>query len=492
MSSQYILSSVPSPDNMFRHVRRYLQVYHPEAPFEVNSTDRYTLDTQEACVNARRPLHAGETIRYLSGAMLLLTDEEEEALDDSSDFSVICTSRMKGTSVLLGPARFVNHDCDPNCKFITTNKDNITLMVLRQISIGEELTIMYSENYFGDNNCECLCQTCEIEARNGFAPARKLNDPTNTLTSAAIPDEMMYSFRPSRHASQWSSRTQSNSSKSESTLGGQGAVLKPELPSRKRGPTGLNSVTPPRSDGAPPSDDELQQEHKTVLPAGDLDLTPPPEGPLQQHMDNLTFNGLLIDMNQPPQHSDPTDSESDDDLSEIGEEEYQQLLEKFSPQLSLRYKNKRKWNIEEAQSLGSCTKRTKSTSYNNPEHLSKLDLPKSKRQRDADVVNPAPKRAKHTVSNPFKPATKRSPGDSALVHRVGLPCECMDCGRQFWNIETWYVPRSCKRCERHSRLYGLGWPKTFKRKNDQEVSNNTTTIASANNTWDLGPLSNSL
>lgn len=440
-------------------------------------------------MNARRTLHAGETIRFLSGCMLLLTDEEEEALDDSSDFSIICTSRMKGTSVLLGPARFVNHDCDPNCKFITTNKDNITLMVLREISAGEELTIKYSENYFGDNNCECLCQTCEIEAQNGFAPVRKPHELTNNLNSAAMADGAMYSFRPSRHAPQWSSRPQPNFSKSVSALGHRGAVLRPELSSRKQNPIGPDpAATPPRSDGAPTSDDELQQEHQSV-PAGSVqDLTPPPEGPMQPR-DTLTIRGL---MDRSPQHSGSNDTDSDSDLSEIGEEEYQQLLERFSPQLSLRYKNKRKRGMEETQLHGSRAKRVTHPSYHDQAHLSKPVLPKSKRKHDSDAVHSTQKRVKYTAPSPFRPEIKRFPGDSTFVRKVGLQCECMDCGQQFWNTETWFVPRSCKRCERHSKLYGLRWPKTFKRKNDQEVSTNTTTIANANNTWDLGPLSNSL
>lgn len=42
------------------------------------------------------------------------------------------------------------------------NGNSITFKVIRPIEIGEELTCFYSNSYFGENNCECLCESCEM------------------------------------------------------------------------------------------------------------------------------------------------------------------------------------------------------------------------------------------------------------------------------------------------------------------------------------------
>lgn len=457
-----------------RHVRRYMQIYHPEAPFEVNSTDRYTLDTQEACVHARRQIRNGETIRFLAGCMLLMTDEEEASLDDNSDFSVICTSRMKGTSVLLGPARFVNHDCDPNCKFITTNKDNITIMALRDIEMGEELTIKYSEDYFGENNCECLCQTCEGKAQNGFAPdGGKTETTASDLLAALEKDSTVYSFRPGRRNAPRSGR--SPMSGPTSLTGSQNIDVKLSI---KRAMATDFTLTPPLSDNGPTSEDESRRDTlPTTTPTAPL-VTPPP------------------DTTKPDaQNSDEDESDDDSELSEIDEAEYQKLLEMFSPQISTKYKNKRKRGHEDVKSPSNSLKRVKSSSDKTGDipTASLILQKKTKRARDPEEYLPPPsKRSKGQLPNPFRSSIKRFPGDSALIPKIGLECFCTDCGQQFWNAETWYVPTACNRCTRHSKLYGLRWPKTFKRKNDQEVSNDANKKRIRDDAWDLRPLSESL
>ncbi|KAF8942156.1 Histone-lysine N-methyltransferase set9 [Haplosporangium gracile] len=152
------------------HARRYLSIYLPSAGFEISQTDRYSAVTNksEACVIANRPFEAGDELRYCAGTIANLTEQEEKDLETkTSDFSVIKTSR-RGTCLFLGPARFVNHDCDPNCSFMSAGSSAIYFKVQKPISVNDEITTHYGDNYFGVDNQECLCATCERLGQGGY------------------------------------------------------------------------------------------------------------------------------------------------------------------------------------------------------------------------------------------------------------------------------------------------------------------------------------
>lgn len=152
-----------------QHLRRYMQIYLPDCPFEVSSTNRYTVTTHEASIVARRPIKRNETVKYLSGIQVVITPEEEEVLSSrKKDFSIVVSSRSRMTSLFMGPARFANHDCGANAKLVITGQAGIDIVAIRRIDVGEEITVTYGENYFGENNCECLCQTCENNLVNGW------------------------------------------------------------------------------------------------------------------------------------------------------------------------------------------------------------------------------------------------------------------------------------------------------------------------------------
>ncbi|KAF9435660.1 Histone-lysine N-methyltransferase set9 [Entomortierella beljakovae] len=159
---------------LLEHARRYLNIYLPTAGFEISQTDRYSAVTNksEACVIANRRFEIGFELRYCAGTIAILNEQEERDLENrTSDFSVIKTSR-KGTCLFLGPARFVNHDCDPNCSFMSAGANVIYFKVLKSINVNDEITTHYGDNYFGPNNQECLCATCERLGRGGYRKSR--------------------------------------------------------------------------------------------------------------------------------------------------------------------------------------------------------------------------------------------------------------------------------------------------------------------------------
>ncbi|KAJ3020822.1 UNVERIFIED_CONTAM: hypothetical protein HDU68_009952 [Siphonaria sp. JEL0065] len=143
------------------HMKRYFAMYLPSAGFEIARTTRYQDSGKvEACIISTKKWRAGDEIRHCTGYIAELTEQDEDHLANR-DFSVMYSTRKGCMCLFLGPARFVNHDCQPNCKFIPTGANSICFKVLKDIQIGEEITTFYGGDYFGEGNRECLCVTCE-------------------------------------------------------------------------------------------------------------------------------------------------------------------------------------------------------------------------------------------------------------------------------------------------------------------------------------------
>ncbi|KAK9239585.1 hypothetical protein V1525DRAFT_397848 [Lipomyces kononenkoae] len=172
------------------HARRYLAMYAATVPFELGTTERYRAVSRrsEACVLARKPIPAGTTIQHLSGKMVALSPQDRTDL--KRDFSIIYSHRLGESCLMLGPCRFVNHDCNPNARFMAQGSHGVVAVVaIRKIEVQEEITVSYADNYFGKKNRECMCATCERKGKGFFAPSRPVLSKPISLSRSASESE---------------------------------------------------------------------------------------------------------------------------------------------------------------------------------------------------------------------------------------------------------------------------------------------------------------
>lgn len=83
---------------------------------------------------ATREFKAGDEIRHCTGVIAELNEDDEEYLVNR-DFSVMFSTKKDCMCLFLGPARFVNHDCDPNCKVSRFAFLNLSTAVLNSIRL---------------------------------------------------------------------------------------------------------------------------------------------------------------------------------------------------------------------------------------------------------------------------------------------------------------------------------------------------------------------
>ncbi|BGP55781.1 histone lysine methyltransferase Set9 [Rhodotorula sphaerocarpa] len=194
------------------HAKRYIIALRPDSGISFHETDRYKNPRGGKAKKGKKPLAFESTARRdpatfievgvfatrdfkkgevvnLRGGVADLTEQEDNEMRGSGgrrDFSVLWSERKHCFCLLLGPARFVNHDCRNNVEFQLVGA-NMTFRVLEDIAKDEEIFTHYGDHYFDMNNAECLCATCEQLSQGAFAPKKKVAAATAPKSPTRAP-----------------------------------------------------------------------------------------------------------------------------------------------------------------------------------------------------------------------------------------------------------------------------------------------------------------
>lgn len=499
-----------------RHLRKYINVYTCDCPFEVASTNRYTIFTQEACIMARRRIKKGDVVKHLSGTLVPITEEEEKDLDlTKRNFSIVMSSRRKTPSIFLGPARFANHDCNANGRLVTRGTDGMEVVAARDIEIGEEITVSYGECYFGPNNEECLCQTCEMAARNGWTSAEAFGIPQSSRCTPSLGEDLgrpeSYSLRRKRKhegdtASEFSQSGLSPEKKKrklERTASRLGQEMTSpasvaEIMNVEMSETETNELIrmPEQIWHEPPL--ALSQIQTTVSRWPNLTMEKSlPTPPSSQNIEESVTAAMALSVSPPRKRARLVDLMEGvtpvDAVIPTTPEKSRTHSPSETPTLHSTGDSQESLQETEATSMKELDLIVKTESPDTPQPKrfgipSTLDVNKQQAEETATISLPVipfetTVEAKTTPPTPLVipsvevpvipnseaesnvPSTIRVPGDYTLTTKLlAQPydrwVDCKTCYSDFLQCNGYQIRRECPRCERHSKLYGFQWPKT--------------------------------
>lgn len=423
-------------------------------------------------MSARKFITAGQTIKHLTGTLVAMTREEETDLDlTRRDFSIVMSSRRKTPSLFLGPARFANHDCNANGRLVMRGLESMEVVATRDIDIGEEITVSYGENYFGTDNCECLCHSCEITLRNGWSQAISVESASPRATPPASSDETDSSLLSTTAAyfddlSEGSTRRQTSRGSKRRKIERKGSNLRTELSP----PNSPITVQPPHL--------QTSVDNQDTYVNGDIKAEPQSEG----YSHGIESDSNMFSNSNTTREAFPAVDQSSNASSIVDTSQSTRSTAETSVEdTTIRPR------ISETKASPN---QPSSSARDEPVHSKPLkipdlllpdddddgelsDLSTSWEMNDADerVV----KRSVDSTSNGRKRSLvptieqdsplARVPGDytktpKLLAQKYDRWVDCSTCNAWFVQGDSYLTRKECPRCERHSKLYGYRWPKT--------------------------------
>ncbi|KAK7530248.1 histone-lysine N-methyltransferase SET9 [Phyllosticta citribraziliensis] len=502
-----------------RHLRKYINIYMPDCPWEVATTNRYTITQHEAAVYARKDIRKHEVIKYLCGIQVALTQKEEEKLDvNKSDFSIVRSSRKKTSSLFLGPARFANHDCEANARLTTNGPNGMTIVSVREIESGQEITVSYGDDYFGEDNCECLCATCEKYQRNGWDPARReeseeaeeKEDDAQDEEDAVEDEEAAKSKEVeeteaapdvnSASGTPYSSRKKRNTQTDDTTTSAQhvytttstqtdDALWGQDRGRKRRNSTndGIKKVARPRQRHSVSSMSFQEAHGAAYAKLTTLRNQHRFHGSVISESDSLSTDSPASYDSSPPSSDSTAATSADGEAAAVGFPASRSKtrpgqdaagitihvdssaaegpsstpistsiseLSEMSDNVAFDDANQRLVHHERPRT----PPRTRSRSHNK-------DLPPTS-QPAAPIPTIESSSGSAAAPTAFDP-NRRVPGDYTLTPlllcaKYSRWVSCRTCDGDFVQEDAYLTRAACPRCERHSKLYGYAWPKTEK------------------------------
>ena len=103
---------------------------------------------------AKNDITKGSIIEGVVGVLAEIRDDE--VIAGLNDVSILCSRLRDMQWLLLGPISFVNASCKSNIEY--RQKGRIVYCVaIKDISMGQEITVFYYRHFFGMFNVDCLC-----------------------------------------------------------------------------------------------------------------------------------------------------------------------------------------------------------------------------------------------------------------------------------------------------------------------------------------------